>query len=201
MPGKFKKDFRIDAYIKNSPPFARPIFNQLRKIIRQSCPAVEETIKWDAPWFMYRGKVLCGLVAFKTHCAFLFNKKSSMVAQSGVKEIAAMGKLRRLATIADLPSVPTLKSYVKLAMKFNEPGAPLVKRPIRREKSPIRIPPDFLLALRAVPKALAVYRSFSPSHKRHYVEWIVDAKTQLTRGTRVEKAVQCLAAGKTRHWH
>ena len=34
---------RIDAYIENAQPFAKPILIYLREIIHETCPEVEET--------------------------------------------------------------------------------------------------------------------------------------------------------------
>ena len=49
-------------------------------------------------------------------------------------------------------------------------------------------------------KALATFEKFSPSHKRDYIEWITDAKTDATRDRRVEQAVEWMAEGKPRMW-
>jgi hypothetical protein len=40
----------------------------------------------------------------------------------------------------------------------------------------------------------------SPSHKREYVEWLTEAKTQATRTRRLESAMEWMAEGKSRHW-
>jgi hypothetical protein len=65
------KDPRIDAYIAKSAKFARPILKHLRALVHAGCPDVVETIKWSMPHFDYKG-VLCGMAAFKEHCAFGF---------------------------------------------------------------------------------------------------------------------------------
>ena len=44
------------------------------------------------------------------------------------------------------------------------------------------------------------FDGFSPSHRRDYLEWIAEAKTDATREKRVATAVEWLAAGKTRNW-
>jgi hypothetical protein len=70
-----KRDPRVDAYIDKSAPFAKPILKHLRKIVHAGCPDVEETIKWQFPHFDYKG-IMCGMAAFKNHCAFGFWKGS-----------------------------------------------------------------------------------------------------------------------------
>ena len=62
------RDPRVDAYIAGSAEFARPVLSHLREAVHQACPDVEETLKWNAPHFMYHG-MLAGMAAFKAHCA------------------------------------------------------------------------------------------------------------------------------------
>lgn len=38
-----------------------------------------------------------------------------------------------------------------------------------------------MAALKKNKKALATFESFSPSHKREYVEWVTEAKQETTR--------------------
>jgi uncharacterized protein YdeI (YjbR/CyaY-like superfamily) len=57
-----------------------------------------------------------------------------------------------------------------------------------------------LAAIRKNRKAHAAYEAFSPSHKREYIEWIADAKTEETRARRLATAVEWIAEGKSRNW-
>ena len=45
-----------------------------------------------------------------------------------------------------------------------------------------------------------MFENFSPSHRREYVEWITDAKSDETRQRRVSQAVEWMAEGKPRNW-
>ena len=40
----------------------------------------------------------------------------------------------------------------------------------------------------------------SPSHKRDYIEWITEAKTDETRARRLAQALEWMAEGKFRNW-
>ena len=62
------------------------------------------------------------------------------------------------------------------------------------------MPADFADLLAANPNAIEGYNKFSPSHKREYLEWIVDAKSDATRQKRMETALEWIAEGKSRHW-
>ena len=56
-----KRDPRVDAYIAKSADFGKPILNHIREVVHESCPEVEETMKWGMPHFEYEG-ILCGMV-------------------------------------------------------------------------------------------------------------------------------------------
>ena len=57
-----KNDPRIDAYIAKSAEFAQPILKHLRELVHQTCPAVQETLKWSMPSFVHKG-LLCMMAA------------------------------------------------------------------------------------------------------------------------------------------
>lgn len=62
-----KTDPRVDAYIEQAPPFAQPILQEARSRVGKACPGVEETIKWNVPFFLLDGKILASMAAFKKH--------------------------------------------------------------------------------------------------------------------------------------
>jgi uncharacterized protein YdeI (YjbR/CyaY-like superfamily) len=62
------------------------------------------------------------------------------------------------------------------------------------------MPDYFMAAIKRNKQALAAYEAFSPSHRREYIEWITDAKTDATRDKRVAQAVAWMAEGKGRNW-
>ena len=57
-----------------------------------------------------------------------------------------------------------------------------------------------MAALKKNKQALATFESFSYSHKKEYVQWIVEAKREETRAQRLETAIAWMAEGKPRHW-
>ncbi|HLT24351.1 MAG TPA: YdeI/OmpD-associated family protein, partial [Ignavibacteria bacterium] len=44
------------------------------------------------------------------------------------------------------------------------------------------------------------FAAFSPSHKREYIEWVTEAKTEATREKRLATAIEWMSEGKSRHW-
>ena len=194
-----KRDERVDAYIAKSAEFARPILTHLREIVHAACPEVEETMKWSRPHFMYKG-MLCGMSAFKEHCSFGFWKGSLIVEKGRDDDKTGMGQFGQITQVSDLPSKKVLSGYIKEAMKLNDAG---VKSPTRsKPKTPreVVVPDDLTEALQKNKKALATFEKFPPSHKREYIEWITEAKTEATRTRRLETAIEWMAEGKPRNW-
>jgi len=192
------RDPRVDAYIARSAEFARPILSHLREIVHSACPDVEETLKWNAPHFMYRG-MLAGMSAFKAHCAFGFWKGSLVTGGDGGLEAQAMGQFGRITSLEDLPPKRVIAGFVKQAMKLNEEGVRNPKRRKTPKPDPV-MPAELAEALRKNPEALATFEAFSPSHRREYVDWIAEAKGEDTRQRRLANAIEWMAEGKARNW-
>jgi len=57
-------------------------------------------------------------------------------------------------------------------------------------------PPFVKRAIMARPKAWAYFKSLAPSHRRHYVGWIMHAKKEETRERRLREAVSLLEQNK-----
>lgn len=54
------------------------------------------------------------------------------------------------------------------------------------------LPTDFQEALRNSLKAGEAFAKLSPSHQREYMEWIEEAKTEITRQNRIQKTLQMI---------
>jgi uncharacterized protein YdeI (YjbR/CyaY-like superfamily) len=188
-------DPRVDAYIERSADFAKPILKRLRETVHSAIPQAEETIKWGAPYFDYKGPI-CGMAAFKRHCAFVF-WKDKLVVENPSDE--AMGQLGRIESLDDLPPKKTLTTWLRKAARLNEEGVK-APRSVRRPKPPVEVPADLKIALAKNARARAAFESFSPSHRREYVEWIGEAKREETRRKRLATAIEWMAEGKPRHW-
>lgn len=192
------RDPRFDAYIEKAAPFARPILAHLREVVHAACPEVVEEMKWSAPHFTYRG-MLAHMAAFKGHCAFGF-WKGALVVGDDERARQAMGSFGRITSRDDLPPDAELADYIRRAMALNEAGATAPPRPRKHPKPDIPVPEDVAAALDADPAARATFDGFSPSHRREYLEWITEAKTEATRRKRLAQAVEWMAEGRSRNW-
>ena len=194
-------DSRIDAYIENAQPFAKTILTYLRKIIHETCPAVEEGWKWSFPHFMYKGKILCAFTAFKQHCGFGFWLEKEMKTITELTKDAertGMFTLGKIRSIEDLPSKVLLKTAIQEAMELTDMGVTLKKA--AAEKKETEIPAYFSEALNENVEAKKVFENASPSFRKEYIMWITDAKTESTRNKRIEQALEWLSEGKGRNW-
>ena len=189
------RDQRVDAYIAKAQPFAKPILTRFRKAVHAGCPAVQETMKWSFPHFEYKG-LLCSMAAFKQHCAFGF-WKASLLKTPG--KTGAMGQFGRVTSIDDMPAEKALVALVKKAAALNDDG---VKsgRATRGPTPPPLTPPYLVAALRKHEKAKETFDAFPPSHRREYIEWLIDAKTDDTRARRLAATIEWLSEGKSRNW-
>ena len=197
-----RKDPRIDAYIGKAAPFAQPILKHLRKVVHAGCPRVEETIKWGMPSFDYKG-MLAGMGAFKQHAVFGFWKEK-VLAQRLPLDVRTqkdgMGTYGCLRSVDDLPPATHLKRLVAEAAKINDAGIKAVTTRRRMPRPPLAVPDAFMAALRKNKKALAAFEAFSPSHRREYVEWVIEAKREETRAQRIATSIAWMAEGKPRMW-
>jgi uncharacterized protein YdeI (YjbR/CyaY-like superfamily) len=194
-----KRNAHVDAYIARAGDFARPILEYIRAVVHAACPDVEETMKWSFPHFDYRG-MMCSMAAFKEHCSFGFWKASLILDKEPVESEKGMGQFGRITKLSDLPSKKVLTGYIKKAMKLNEDGVKAASRTRSAKPKDVVVPEDLAKMLQQNDKARAAFEKFSPSHKREYVEWITEAKTQATRSKRLETTIEWLAEGKARNW-
>jgi len=194
-----ERDPRIDAYIAKSADFAQPILEHLREVIHQGCPEIEEAIKWGMPAFLYRGRILCGIAAFKHHCALGFWGTRGLIGNEDKRD-EAMGHFGRIASLKDLPSKKVLIGHVRQAMKLSDERATAPPTPRKSPKPAPSTPDDLAAALKKNKKASATFDAFSPSGKREYVEWITEAKREETRTRRLAQAIEWMAEGKQRNW-
>lgn len=197
------RDPRVDAYIARAQPFAVPILERLRAAFHEGCPDCEEAIKWSAPGFVYKGRTLGIMAAFKAHAALNLNRADEVdFAALGIERRGdeAMGQLGRIENVDTLPAPATLAALIRALAALEDAGP---KKRASAPKPPVKVPPmpdAFAVALAANSSAKAAYDAFPPGAKRDYIEWIAEAKREVTRDQRIATAVEWIADGKKRNW-
>ncbi len=189
----------FDAYIAKSAPFARPILETLRERVHEASPEIGEEMKWSAPAFVYRGKILANMAAFKEHASFGFWQHALVMGEDAERD--GMGSFGKMTAVKDVPSKKVLLPLIKRAMQLIDEG---VKTPGVRKTADPKPPPapsgGFAAALKKNAQARKHFEAFSPSAKREYVDWIDEAKREETREKRIAQAIEWLSEGKARHW-
>ena len=220
-------DPRVDAYIAKAAPFAQPILTHLRGAVHEARPDVSETIKWGMPFFTMGPAILCHMAAFRQHCAFGVWKAAEIpgldaLAAGAAEGTAGMGSLGKLRDVNDLPPRAALVGDLRRAAEFRtrEQGAKgstpakttktakvatgstrqTAAGAKRAAKPPVELPDVVRRALETDERARAAFEAFPPSHRREYVEWITEAKTEATRERRLAQMLEWLAEGKHRNW-
>ncbi|MBW8759107.1 MAG: YdeI/OmpD-associated family protein [Burkholderiales bacterium] len=198
------RDPRVDTYIAQAAPFAQAPLARIRDAMHAALPDVAEAIKWGHPFFLLEGRPFANMAAFKAHCALGFWRGGRPVAEEAAGDHGkAMGQFGRIESVADLPKPAALRKLIVEARaawtaaiedKASAPAAPKAKR------APPAVPDDLAAALRATTGARKRYDAFTPSQQAEYVDWIVEARREATRASRIAQAVEWIAEGKTRNW-
>jgi len=92
-----KTDPRVDAYIEKAPPFAQAILHEARSRVGKAFPSVEETIKWNVPFFLLGDKILASMAAFKKH----------------VKVGVWTGMMPKFVDVSDVAELPPSKDFAQ----------------------------------------------------------------------------------------
>jgi uncharacterized protein YdeI (YjbR/CyaY-like superfamily) len=185
---------RIDAYIARAQPFARPILEKVRERVHAVVPDIEETIKWSHPAFCRDGKIVVGTAAFRQHASVHFWRGQELGFDT---KGGAMGQLGKLTTVEDLPK--DLDAIIAKAAELAA-SAPPQRKPKHAPKPMPELHPEFAAALADAPQAKSVLHDFPPSAQREYLEWVAEAKQDVTRSKRIATAIEWLSEGKRRNW-
>jgi uncharacterized protein YdeI (YjbR/CyaY-like superfamily) len=195
---------QVDAYIAKAPEFAQPVLTHLRELVHSASPEIEETVKWSRPFFVHRGVLIATMAAFTRHCGFGFwgAAMGDVLRADGIATSESSGSFGKLTRVEDLPKDKILLGYLRQAIALAESGSAGSSMTLRSTtpKAPIAEPEEFISALKSKQGATAAYASLSPSCKREYLEWIVEAKRAETKQKRIATAVEWIAEGKKRHW-
>ena len=104
------RDPRIDAYIDKQAEFARPILAHIRDTLHEA-GEIEESIKWSMPAFLYKGRPLANMAAFKAHAVMGFWQGQQL--REGEAKNGAMGEFGRLTKVEDLPDRAALIGLIQ----------------------------------------------------------------------------------------
>lgn len=186
-----KLDPRIDDHIAKAGAFAQPILSHFRALVHRTVPGCEEAIKWGMPHFTLGGRNLAGMAAFKKHVSIFFHHD---------EQPGGTGKFRKIASIQELADDSVIEERLRAAVeRLSLPPAARTTKAAAAPKPVPEIPAAFVAALGAA-SLTERFAAMPPGYRREYIEWIVDAKTEVTRDKRIVQAVAWIGEGKHRNW-
>jgi uncharacterized protein YdeI (YjbR/CyaY-like superfamily) len=172
--------------------------SELRKLLNES--GLEETLKWGAPCYTYRGKNVVGIGAFKAYFGLWFFQGALLEDEAGVLVNAQEGVTKalrqwRMQSAADIR--PRLaRRYLKEAMALVDAGRqirPARNRPARNR--PLILPDHLRQALEQNETAKARFDALTPGRQRAYAAYIEEAKREATRAKRIARILPMIEAG------
>jgi uncharacterized protein YdhG (YjbR/CyaY superfamily) len=101
----------IDCYLKAIRPDQRKALEKLRQDIHAAASSAEECISYGIPSFRWKGKLLVGFGAAKTHCAFY----PGSIVRDFADELSGYDTAK--GTIRFQPNQPLPKKLVKKIVK------------------------------------------------------------------------------------
>ncbi|MBA6155132.1 YdeI/OmpD-associated family protein [Tenacibaculum sp. S7007] len=186
----------VTQYINDKNTWTQEL-NLLRSVLLEL--PLKETIKWSAPVYVYKGKNILGIAAFKNYCGMWFFQGSFLKDDEKVLENAQEGKTNamrqwRFYKLSDI-NPDLVKKYALEAIKNSEEGKEL--KPTRNTK-PLIIPPELQSAFDDE-KLKISFEKFTLSKKREFADHITEAKREATKLKRLEKIIPMILNGVGLH--
>ncbi|MEY3983843.1 MAG: hypothetical protein RL160_1402 [Bacteroidota bacterium] len=158
---------------------------------------LEESIKWGMPCYVFQGKNVAMMAAFKDYCSLSFFKGSLLDDPAGILVFAGQdsqeGKQFRFRSVAELAdAADELRRLVAAAILVEISGKKVERKPI--ESRPI--PEELAQRFQQAPDLETAFRALTPGRQRAYLLHFSGAKQATTRIARIAKCEQQIRAGK-----
>lgn len=109
------KSADVDAWFEVYDNPMKPVVQRIRDIVLDADSRIEETIKWQAPTFMYRGNLASFYPRSKTHASLMFHQGALIPGDHPLLE--GTGDTSRVLKVASLDEAeaarPDLESIVR----------------------------------------------------------------------------------------
>lgn len=188
---------KVTAYIEKKSNWKESL--EVLREIMLSLP-VEETIKWGAPTYTFKGKNIVGMAAFKNYSGLWFFQGALLKDTHKVLMNAQEGKTKamlqwRFSSIEEI-NPELIKEYVLEAIENQKQGKEIKPQ---RNKKPLIIPELLQKELDSNSALKGSFESFTLSKKREYADYISEAKREATKQSRLEKIIPMILEGKGLH--
>ena len=186
---------KVDFYFKKEKKWKAEC-EALRSIVLE-CD-LNEQLKWGQPCYTTddnRNVVL--IHGFKEYCALLFMKGALMKDPKRIliqqTENVQSGRQIRFTDLKEIVALaPTLKTYIRDAIKIEKAGLKVEHKTTAEYKMPEELENKF----KAVPSFKTAFYKLTPRRQRGYILYFSSAKQSKTREARIENNVDNILAGK-----
>ncbi|MEZ6191650.1 MAG: YdeI/OmpD-associated family protein [Phycisphaerales bacterium] len=191
MPTKTPK---VDGFIRKNKAW-REELETLRAIVLD-CGLTEE-VKWRVPCYTADGRNIVLLGAYKEACVISFVNgallKDTKRILSKPGENSQAARVIRFANVQEIVKLePTLKAYIKQAIKAEKAGLKVQLKDISERE----VPEELQTKLDKMPALNKAFNALTPGRRRAYFLHIAGAKQSKTRASRVEKCIPRILDGK-----
>lgn len=179
----------VDEYLK----IKKHWLNELTVMRQILCDLkLEETIKWGSPVYVYKGKNIVGLAAFKSYVGLWFYQGALLTDEKDLLQNAQEGKTKamrqwRFSSLNEIDTI-LVKSYILEAMKLVDDG-----KEIKPEKRELIIPPLLLKTFENNPELGKSFNGMGLTYQREFCDFINEAKQEATKVRRLEKSIEHLS--------
>ena len=157
---------------------------------------LEEAIKWGMPAYLYKGKNILGMSAFKNYVGLWFHQGVFLKDEKQLLLNAQEGKTKamrqwRFNSIEEIDK-STVLEYVLEAMKNVDIGNEI--KPVRNKK-PLEIPSYLANAFEKDQDLYLNFNELTLTKKREFTDYISEAKRETTKESRLQKIVPMIKNG------
>ena len=188
---------KVTQYIIDKDKWTQEL-NFLRSVLLEL--PFEETIKWSAPVYVYKGKNIMGIAAFKNYCGLWFFQGHFLKDDEKVLVNAQEGKTKamrqwRFYSLSEI-NPDLVKKYAFEAIQNSEEGKEL--KPKRNTK-PLIIPRELQSEFDSNDKLNNSFEQLTLSKKREFANYIIEAKREANKLKRLEKIIPMILDGVGLH--
>ncbi len=185
---------QFDTYIDKHDGF-RELLLEIRNLILEF--PFEETIKWGMPTYVYGGRNLLAIGAFKNHVGLWFFQGALLKDPKGILSNAQEGKTKAMRQLKFTSREEIRKEELTPLIEetlHNQDQGLFIKSD--KKSSKIVLPPELKEAFKSDKELEACFEALTPGKKREYAEHLGSAKREATRQSRLDKATILIKAGK-----
>ena len=176
----------VDEFILNTQS-GKDILIVLREIINST--ELEETVKWGAPCYTYKGKNVVGLGAFKSYVGVWFFQGGLLKDKNGVLLNAQEEKTKamrqwRFNSIEEI-NQEILINYINESIENFKNNKEI--KPDRRKT--LDIPKTLKSEFETDAGLKAAFDNFTKGKQREFADYISEAKQEKTKNARLQKII------------